>query len=308
MSGPFNIQDRIITLKSTPSSNPPAGFLYSYTDTDGRLKLRDETGAIQVLTGRDTIDTLTNKTITAAGNTISGLTHGAEVDNPVSGVHGVVGNVVGTTDDQELTTKVIVLKAGSATKAPFAFSAGPLLTTPLAGAAEFNNNRLYVTEVARQRAVSVAEDVPIATTTVANTITETTVYTAPIAANELKAGKMYRIVVLGRYATANATDTVTIKIKIGATELSSTVSTAALVSDAGVFLTFYLTVRTTGATGSIVSYTSATFDSVDQDRPGSGPVTVDTTVAGDVTVTATWSAADPGNTLAIEQAVSEVLN
>lgn len=62
-------------------------------------------GTTGAIVGISDTQTLTNKTIDADNNSISNLEHGAEVDNPSSGVHGVVGSVVGTSDTQTLTNK-----------------------------------------------------------------------------------------------------------------------------------------------------------------------------------------------------------
>lgn len=82
-----------------------SGDLTSSTVTD--TELGQLSGVLSQVVGESDGNTLTNKTIDADNNTISNLAHGAEVDNPTSGVHGVVGSVVGTSDAQVLTAKDI---------------------------------------------------------------------------------------------------------------------------------------------------------------------------------------------------------
>ena len=60
--------------------------------------------------------TVTNKTMDADNNTFSNFAHGAEVDEPSSGVHGV-GVIAGTTETQTLYNKRIVKRIQTAATA-----------------------------------------------------------------------------------------------------------------------------------------------------------------------------------------------
>jgi len=140
----LDTQGAVITTTSVSANDITSGTLIhevggleaDVSAYDGLVKISGgSTSAVTApsgdVVGTSDTQTLTNKTIDGDNNTISNLAHGAEVDNPSSGVHGVTGSVVGTTDTQTLTNKTIDTSANTLTFAAEANLQDNLLTRPL---------------------------------------------------------------------------------------------------------------------------------------------------------------------------------
>jgi len=100
------IDTDLTSVSASDDTIPSAKATKSYIDTHASAVTTH--GVVGSLIGTSDSQTLTNKTIVASNNSISGLLHGTHVDNPSSSVHGVTGSVVGTTDTQTLTNKALV--------------------------------------------------------------------------------------------------------------------------------------------------------------------------------------------------------
>lgn len=149
-----------------------------------------------------------------------------------------------------------------------------------------------------------------ASAAVTNTVTETAFdksYTIP--ANYLAAGDVIRIRGQAIASATHSTDTLTLKLKIGTQVIIATAAVDVADGDIG-FFQADLTIRTIGASGTFVA-------SGEQGLGVPGTVTakpfllgstaIDTTATKLVSITATWSVADTGNSARLDVLTVELL-
>lgn len=147
-------------------------------------------------------------------------------------------------------------------------------------------------------------------TAVTNTVAETTFSngSVTIPKNTLKVGDIVRVRGHVVFPSTNATDTASIKVKIGSTAIITVPATDVANNDVAVFEAT-LIVRTIGAAGTVVAngWYNIGAAGTGTSRVGILDSTVlDTTADATLTVTCTWSVANAGNqailrTLVVEQ-------
>jgi len=222
------------------------------------------------------------------------------------------GNVgIGTTSP----TALLHLAAGTATNPPLKLTEGVALTTPEAGSIEYYNGKIYITNQNEQKAIDRTSDVIVSTVTVADTTTETTLYTAPIAANSLEAGNVFKVHCDGIVTNDSGTagDEVTLRIYVGASEtpVATLETNTRQLTDQDWHMNANATQRTIGASGSRAIHIH--LEVGDATARGDitsmvGIATIDTTANMDIRITAQWASAETDNTISLYQGFTEYKN
>ena len=218
---------------------------------------------------------------------------------------GLISTTLGVTG---LTTATggITLGAGTTTVWPLRFTSGTSLTDAVAGTLEYNGACLYFTEVIDRRCISVAADTIVAPTSVSNTTNETVLFTGSISAAELKAGKVIRVTGMGKLSTDDASNVVTLRVKIGTVTIITMASTAKIATDKPWHTDCTMTIRTAGAGGTVSGHGHVQIEDTDFSDNTSSQA-IDTTAANNVTITAQWNTADADDIITIDQGYIEVL-
>jgi hypothetical protein len=145
--------------------------------------------------------------------------------------------------------------------------------------------------------------------TVANTSTETAfASTYDIPTGQLAVGTVVHARLYGTYGTDAVAPTLRLKLKLDSTTVLDTTAvtmTGSLVNR-GWFADVQLVVTATGVSGTadrqaLVEFSTGTASGALVNTPNTSTVTVDTTQAQTVSVTAQWSAADTDNTITLRQ-------
>lgn len=238
-------------------------------------------------------------------------------------------NYVGTTDAQALVVKtngtermrvlsggnigigepsptaVLHLKAGTtaAATAPLKFTtqaASLIAVEP--GTMEYVGHSLQFSQFLKRRGIAMSEDVRTTSTTIANTTTESgALATVQHGAGYLEVGKSEETVIRGTIQQINTNNLAfTVKYAGATIHTLNTTLLNAIAVGTPFSLTIIATCRSAGTLGTM-QINSLLVVAGENSVGGSSLASINTTIAQDTTVTATWSAANASNILVVEQ-------
>ncbi|MBI4546904.1 MAG: hypothetical protein HY707_02915 [Ignavibacteriae bacterium] len=146
---------------------------------------------------------------------------------------------------------------------------------------------------------------------ISNTTAETDFdknYTLP--ANCLTVVKAVRVKAYGRLSTAATAPTLNLRLRYGGTLLTmtSSVTLGASLANVGWYFEGLIICRATGASGSVQPNCFANFDTIVKCGTLTTPVTINTTTANVLKITASWGTASPSNAITLTNVTYEVLN
>ena len=184
------------------------------------------------------------------------------------------------------------------------FTARNLLPTVVAGVMEYYNNALWFTNLAVRRTVVQAQQVRTTSLTIANTTTETEIFSQAHGAGYLQVGKMEDIRIWAQVSSDSAVgDTATVRVKYAGTTLGSFTVPKSL-AGAVCQIAVVTTCRAIGnGTTTIQVHADIEIEGAASIPHYIGTVSgLNSTTAEATTVTWQWTSATIGNTVAINQA------
>ena len=188
----------------------------------------------------------------------------------------------------------------------FKFTSIPLLSPPETGAMEFFDGRWYLTGTAKQRVIDRTGGVIVATTTVASSSVETTLWAETLSANAMKVGRIYKLFCDGILSAEHTSDEITFNVYMGSTLLATVTPAGHVFANDLWHLDFNMTIRTTGNSGTAACHGHIVIHGTDVGF--SLLHAVDTVAANTISVKVKWNASKAGNTISIYQGWLELKN
>lgn len=203
----------------------------------------------------------------------------------------------------------VSLKAGTAAMPPIKFRKGVPLTSPANGSEEYDGADLFITnDDALRKAFVKSSDVLLLSSNLTGTLNETVMHTVLTGVNDLVLGRVFRLTACGRLTVANAPDTITVRVKLGAVTLATIVVTPGIVTNDAYKFEFLGTVTVAGVAGRIMTEASLINDAgaaLVQVYNSGVAIAVDTTVED--TFTLTMELSDVASAISVNQAFMETL-